>query len=55
MNCYHAVLNYKEVKMNTRFINARILTMEGECKCIEGELCVVEDRIAYVGPSRLVW
>lgn len=38
--------------MNTRFINARILTMEDDCEIFEGELSVVGDRIDYVGIVR---
>lgn len=38
--------------MNIRFINSRILTMDGDCKIIEGEICVKEDRISYIGKQR---
>lgn len=45
--------------MNIRFYNARILTMDGSCELMEGELWTKEERIAYVGPQKeaegIVW
>ncbi|MBR2950825.1 MAG: amidohydrolase [Lachnospiraceae bacterium] len=38
--------------MNIRFYNARILTMDGSCDLMEGELWTKEERIAYVGPVK---
>ena len=38
--------------MKIRFYNARIMTMEHGCDIQHGELAVVDDRIAYVGPER---
>jgi len=38
--------------MNTRFINARILTMDGECELFTGELAVKENIIEYIGKER---
>ena len=38
--------------MKIRFYNARIMTMEHGCDMRQGELAVVDDRIAYVGPER---
>lgn len=38
--------------MKIRFYNARIMTMEQGCEIQQGELAVVNDRIAYVGPER---
>lgn len=38
--------------MNTRFYNARILTMEEPIQIIEGELWVCENTIAYVGDGK---
>jgi len=38
--------------MNIRFYNARILTMDGSCDLMEGELWTKEERIAYVGPAK---
>ena len=38
--------------MKIRFYNARIMTMEQGCEIQQGELAVVDDRIAYVGPER---
>lgn len=38
--------------MNTRFYNARILTMEEPIQIIEGELWVCENKIAYVGDGK---
>lgn len=37
--------------MNIRFYNARILTMDGNCDLIEGELWTKDERIAYVGTA----
>lgn len=37
--------------MNTRFINARILTMEENCEIFIGELWVEGEKITYVGKS----
>lgn len=46
--------------MNTRFYNARILTMDKSTAILEGELWVEGSRITYIGPSpsgktRPVW
>lgn len=38
--------------MNTRFTNARILSMDKGCELIEGELWVKENRIIYIGPKK---
>lgn len=38
--------------MNIRFYNARILTMDGNCDLVEGELWTKDERIAYVGPAK---
>lgn len=38
--------------MNIRFYNARILTMNGNCDLVEGELWTKDERIAYVGPAK---
>ena len=38
--------------MNTRFINARILTMEENCEVFTGELTVKDNIIEYVGKER---
>lgn len=38
--------------MNTRFTNARILTMEDDCNIFIGELCVSGNTITYVGKNR---
>lgn len=38
--------------MNIRFYNARILTMNGNCELIEGELWTKDERILYVGEQK---
>ncbi len=38
--------------MNTRFYNARILTMAGDYNPIWGEIWIENDRITYVGPEK---
>lgn len=38
--------------MNTRFYNARIMTMENDLGIIEGELWVEDGKVSYVGPSK---
>lgn len=38
--------------MNIRFYNARILTMDGNCDLLEGELWTKDARIFYVGPAK---
>ena len=35
-----------------RFYNARILTMNGDCSLLEGELWTSDERISYVGLVR---
>ena len=41
-----------EVDMKIRFYNARILTMNGDCSLLEGELWTSDERISYVGPAK---
>jgi len=38
--------------MNTKFINARIITMEEPIQVLEGELWVEGDKVSYVGPRK---
>ena len=38
--------------MNTRFINARILSMDGNCDILLGELAVCDGVITYIGEER---
>lgn len=38
--------------MNIRFYNARILTMDGNCDLIQGELWTKNERIVYVGAEK---
>ncbi len=38
--------------MKTRFYNARILSMAGDCSVISGEVVVEDEKIVYAGPSR---
>ena len=37
--------------MNTRLYNARILSMDGDCKITEGEIWVEGEKISYVGKA----
>lgn len=38
--------------MKTRIYNARILTMEDGKEMFQGEICIDDDRICYVGPTQ---
>ena len=38
--------------MKIRFYNARILTMDGGCSLLDGELWTSDERISYVGPAK---
>lgn len=38
--------------MKIRFYNARILTMNGNCDLLEGELWTEDEKITYVGPGK---